>query len=180
MWTLPSDFAQPVVEFADSVDQVLVVLVDDLADDLFEHVFHGDQAGNAAVFVQHHGHVVPRPLELLQQDVDRLGLGHEVGLAQQRRPGRVRSVGPLGQFGQQVLGVENADDVVAVLVVDRDPRDGPPDDELRASCQESDMGIEIMSVRGVMISRDVTSPSSITPSIISRAPPPRALRGGPR
>ncbi len=37
------------------------------------------------------------------------------------------------------------------------------------SCQLVDKGIEIMSVRGVIICETTTSPSSMTPSIISRA-----------
>ena len=42
----------------DPFDQVVVVFVDDLADDLFQHVLDRDQARHAAELVQHHGHVV--------------------------------------------------------------------------------------------------------------------------
>src|SRR5690606_19311955 len=44
----------------------VVVLVVYLADDLLEHVLDGDQAGDAAVFIDDDGHVVARQPELLE------------------------------------------------------------------------------------------------------------------
>ena len=63
---------------AERLDQrfLAVVLVLDLADDLLDHVLHGDQAGGAAVLVDHDGHVPLGDLHLVQQLVDRLRLGH--------------------------------------------------------------------------------------------------------
>ena len=90
----------------------LVVLVGDLADDLLERVFDRHDARNAAVFVEHHGDVVAAPLKLLQQIVDGLRLGHEERLAQKLRPAARGSLVRLGQFGEQVLRVQDADDVV--------------------------------------------------------------------
>ena len=128
------DFGQglgyAVAEGANPVDQFLVVLVDDFADDFLQDVLHGNQPGDAPVFVQHHRHVVSRVLELLQQDVHRFGFGHEVGIAQQRGPGIDGLAASRGQFGQQVLGIEDAHDVVAVLLKDRDPRVARLDHEL--------------------------------------------------
>ena len=44
---------------------VVVVLVVDVADDLLEHVLDGDEAGDAAVFVDDDRHVVAREAEFL-------------------------------------------------------------------------------------------------------------------
>ena len=53
------------------------MLVADLADDLFHHVFHGDQSRRIAVFVDDGGDVVAVLLHLAQQIVHRLGFGNE-------------------------------------------------------------------------------------------------------
>ena len=49
---------------------LLVVLVLDLADDLLEQVLDRDQAGRAAVLVEHDREVDLAPLELVEQVVD--------------------------------------------------------------------------------------------------------------
>jgi hypothetical protein len=54
---------------------VEIVFVLDVADDLFQHVFDGDQAGHAAVFIDHDGHVVVVGAEVAQQHVQALGFG---------------------------------------------------------------------------------------------------------
>src|SRR3569623_3624529 len=54
-----------------------VVLVDNLADDLLEHVLNGDEARDAAVFVDDDGHVIAACAEFLEQDVEALALGGE-------------------------------------------------------------------------------------------------------
>ena len=94
-----------------------VVLVLDLADDLLDHVLHRHQAGRAAVLVDHDGDVTLGGLHVVQQVVDRLGLGDI-----DRRPHQladvdcaVRAAVAL-QVGQQVLGVQDPDDVVEALV----------------------------------------------------------------
>jgi hypothetical protein len=61
---------------------VEVVFVLDVANDLFQHVFDGDQAGDAAVFVDHDRHVIARDAEFTQQDVEALGFGDEDDRAQ--------------------------------------------------------------------------------------------------
>lgn len=94
----------------------LVEFVRDVAHDLFEDVVHGEDARGAAVFVHHDGHVVFLLLEVHQDVVDLAVLGNEQRSAQERLPGEVR----LAQVPQQVLDVEDADDVVRVLVVNGD------------------------------------------------------------
>ena len=52
------------------------VFIFDLADDFLEDVFHRDQAGDAAVFIDHNGHINMRLLHFAQQLIDRLGFRH--------------------------------------------------------------------------------------------------------
>ena len=116
------NFGRVIVDALDAFDQVLVVFVDDLADDLLQNVLDRDQARHAAEFVQHHGHVIAILLKLLQQFVQTLCLGDEVGGAQQA--GNVRSpfLRRFHQLRQQILHVQDADNVVAILVVYRNAR----------------------------------------------------------
>ena len=98
----------------------IVVFVVDLADDLFEHVLDRDQTGDAAVFVDHDRHVVARLAELAQQHVEALGFGNQHRWAQQR-VGAVRAI--VGDHAaQQVLGQQDAEDLVLVLAVHRETR----------------------------------------------------------
>ena len=78
-----------------------VELVDDLPHQLLDEVLQGDQAGGAAVLVDHHRLVELLGLHLAHQVRDPLGLGHEVGgphvdadrLGPLSRPdGRIRSL----------------------------------------------------------------------------------------
>src|SRR5579872_2285976 len=90
---------------------VEVELVFDLADDLFEHVLDRDQAGHAAVLVDDDRDMVAVAAEILQQDVQPLRFRDEnrgtQSLAHVEFIARV--------IAQQVLGQQNADDVVLVL-----------------------------------------------------------------
>ena len=52
-----------------------LVLVADVADQFFEDVFDGDQAGGAAVFVEHDRDVDLLQAEVVQQVAQRFGLG---------------------------------------------------------------------------------------------------------
>src|SRR5690606_2904293 len=73
--------------FAFGKDALLVVVVEfvfDIADDLLEHVFHGDQARNAAVLVNDDGQVIVAGAEVAQQHVQALGFGNEHRGADQR------------------------------------------------------------------------------------------------
>ena len=68
-----------------SISRLLdVVLVLDLADDLFDQVLDRDQPGRAAVLVDDDRDVHAALLHLVQQLVDLLGLGHVRRLARQR------------------------------------------------------------------------------------------------
>ena len=65
-------------ELVDLVD-VAVVLVGDLADELFDQVFERHEARDSAVLVDDHREVVRLALHLLQQGVGLHRLGHEDG-----------------------------------------------------------------------------------------------------
>ena len=63
----------------------VVVLVVDLAHDLFEHILDGDQSGHATVLVHHDRHVDPPGLHLLEQFVESFRLRDEERFAQDFR-----------------------------------------------------------------------------------------------
>ena len=44
----------------------IVVLIVDFTDDFFQHVFNGNQAGNATMFIDYNGHVVARLPEFFE------------------------------------------------------------------------------------------------------------------
>jgi hypothetical protein len=96
----------------------LVEFVLDLADDLFQHVLDGDQPGRVAELVDDDGQVVAVGAEVAQQLVEALAFGHEDRRAQQRAQVQLRR--PLQL--EQVLGHQDADDVVALAVVGRKAR----------------------------------------------------------
>ncbi len=98
----------------DGVFLGFVEFVFDVADDLFQHVFHRDQAGDAAVLVDDDGLVVAAGAELVQQHVQALGFRNEHGRAHQR----AHFDAGFQHAAQQVLGQQDADDVVAVAFVD--------------------------------------------------------------
>ncbi len=95
-----------------------VVFVFNVADDLLQHVFDGDEACHAAVFVNDDGDVVAVDAEVSQQHVQSLGFGDEYGRAQHVAHVEVF----IGIEAQQILGEQNADDVVATAFVDGEAR----------------------------------------------------------
>ena len=97
-----------------------VVLVGDLADDLLEQVFHRDEPGGAAVFVDDDRHVELLGLHLAQELGDAFRLGHEVRGAQAlaHRRGALAD----GAARDEILQEHEPDDVVGVLVVRGQPR----------------------------------------------------------
>ena len=97
-----------------------VVLVVDLAHDLFQHVLDGHQAGDAAVLVHHDRHVVARQAEFLQQQVQLLRFGNQYRRPQQLAHGAGTVVGH--HPAQQVLGQQDAQDLVLVVAVDGEAR----------------------------------------------------------
>jgi len=98
---------------------LLVELVANLADQLLEQVLERDEAGRPAVLVHHDGQVELLGLELAEQRVGPFRLGHEVGRVQASAKVEVR--GQAAQVGQQVLGVEDADDLIHGLLEHRHP-----------------------------------------------------------
>ena len=66
-----------------------VVLVANLAEDLFDEILERHEAGGAAVFVDDDGALNALMLELAQQLADELGLGHEMRGPQMIRDRRV-------------------------------------------------------------------------------------------
>ena len=101
-----------------------VVLVVDVADDLLDHVFDGHEAGDAAVFVGDDGHVHARAAELAQQHVEPLGFRHEHRGPHEFLDVERRLVGRLRREAQQILGEQDADDLLAVLVHHRESASG--------------------------------------------------------
>src|SRR5690606_17952551 len=90
----------------------------DVADDLFEQILEGDDAGGAAMLVQHDGHVRALPLHDPQYIVQGHGLGygwHRARIAGCDRPFCRNNL-------QQVLDVQHAGDVIQIALVDRIPR----------------------------------------------------------
>ena len=98
------------------------MLVADLADDLFDQVFHGDHAGHAAVFIDHDGHVQIGLLHLAQQRTYPLGLGDKMHRLHHLAHGAGARVA-IGDL-QQIMGQHDADDVINIAVVNRHARVG--------------------------------------------------------
>ncbi|MCY1231135.1 hypothetical protein D9M72_435720 [compost metagenome] len=97
---------------------VQVELILDIADDLLEHVLDRHQPGHAAVLVDDDGDMVAVDAEFAQQDIQALGFGDE-----HRRAQRFAQVeGGIGVVAQQVLGQQDADDVVTAAFIDREAR----------------------------------------------------------
>ena len=97
-----------------------VVLVTDLAEDLFDEILERHEAGGAAVLVDHDGALNALMLEFAQQLADELGLGNEMGGPQMIRDGRVALQRIAEQ--NQILDVHEAQDVVEVVAEDGNPR----------------------------------------------------------
>src|ERR1051325_8542881 len=106
----------------------LYVLVLYLADYLFEYVFDGDEAREPAVLVYHERELHVRLLHLFEELVYGLRLGHEVCVAQHRADWLVLAL--VGEVGQEVAHVYDADHVVDLLAVDGYSRVLRLDDEV--------------------------------------------------
>ena len=141
---------------------LLVVLVLDLADDLLDQVLDGDEAGRPAVLVEDDGDVDARAAAR--------GAGRRRSSTRARRPASAAASAsaaarPDLEERQQVLGVEDADDLV----------DGPRrpgcavalvDDRVDRVLDRRVVGSATMSMRGTMTSWTRWSPSSMTAWII--------------
>ena len=92
------------------------MLIVDFADEFFQHILHRDDAFSSAKFIQHNQHMRLLRLEQLQQ----------LGELQRRRGINRRfhnvhdTIHALMLTGIKILFIEDANDVIHVLVVDRD------------------------------------------------------------
>ena len=91
---------------------VFVELVFDFADDLFDQVFKGQKAADAAVFVHHDHHVVALLLQLGEQGVQAFALRYEHGGAQDVFQPEMLGI---QSVLEQVFGVQDAEYVVFVV-----------------------------------------------------------------
>src|SRR3546814_6488481 len=68
--------------------------------DLFQHIFHGYQAGNSAMFVDHDGQMIAAAAEVVQQHIQAFGFRNEYGGTHER----AQVDGRIGDGKQEVLG----------------------------------------------------------------------------
>src|SRR5215472_3081776 len=123
-----------IARFLDLRRQVLlfrIIFVHDLADDLFQKVFHRHEAGRSAVLVDDDRHRNFLRLHLAHQFVYRLVLRNSLDGTHNRTQERMLFVARDGE--QEFPIVDDSHDVVDVLFVDRDFRVTFPDDELDAA-----------------------------------------------
>ena len=121
------DFDGAVVDAFEFIGGGAFVFVGDVADDFFDDVFGGEQAGGAAVFVEDDGEVALAVAEFAEEVAEGFGAGdedrgtHEGAEVDGGFGGGIRCP-PAGgaEEGEEVLGVENADDVVEGAFVDGD------------------------------------------------------------
>ena len=104
------------------------MFVANLADNDFQQILHGGQAGGVAVFVHHDHHVRAFLLHLAHEVVHRLGFGHEADGAHQFPHAPVLAL-LFFQF-EHVAHMDEADNLVDILLEDRDARVLLRDDEL--------------------------------------------------
>ena len=97
------------------VDLLVVKLVRDFTHDFFQHVFQGDDATRAAVFVDNDRQMHLAFLKFPEKVVDFLALGHEHGGANALVPQQVVFV----KLGNEVLDVKDTDDLVGGSFVNR-------------------------------------------------------------
>ena len=104
-------------------DGVVVVFVGEFTDDLLEDVLEGDQAGDAAVFVDDDGHVEALGLHLAQHVVRGLHFDGVLGGAHHLLGAQVQVAAGGFPAGDQVFEEQDASDVVHVVADDGDARE---------------------------------------------------------
>src|SRR5690606_37251681 len=105
-----------------------IVLVGDLADQLLDEVFEGDETRSPAVFVDDDGELVTASTELGDQGVDVHRHGCEQGLGRQSTYGDVDPAITRLRDGRR--DVHAARDVVEIVVEDREASVAAPSREL--------------------------------------------------
>src|SRR5690606_21367929 len=93
---------------------ILVVFVLDFANDLFENVLHGHQAGRATVFVDDNRQMVSTAAKIPEQYVQALCFRNEYGGPHQRTQIKLR----IADGQEKVFGEQDADDIIAVAFID--------------------------------------------------------------
>ena len=102
----------------------LVMLVGDVAHDLFQQVLDGHEPIDPAIFVDHQRHMDMRRLHLLQKHADR-HRGRGMSSGRSSLPGRrARPRAPKAVFQRQILQMNQAARLVERLGIDRQPRQG--------------------------------------------------------
>src|SRR5208283_4350105 len=104
-------------------DLCLFVLIAALADDLFDQIFDRDQATDTAVLINHDGHANIVALHLAQQFAPQLGFGNEVHIGFHQVANGLAVRLDIGNL-QQVLGIDDAFDVIDIALVHRYARVG--------------------------------------------------------
>src|SRR5271166_1465891 len=97
-------------------DLWLFALVAYFAHDLFDQIFNGNHADDAAVLVNHNGHADVVALHLAQQFAAQLGFGNEVHIGLHQVAHRLAVRLNIGYL-QQVLGINDALDVIDIAFV---------------------------------------------------------------
>ena len=92
----------------------------ELTHDFLEDIFQRHDALDIPVFIYDEGDAPPIPLELHQLPVQRRGLGHEVGLLEQREKLAGTEI-VQGRCLDQAAQVQHAADVVDVVAIDGQP-----------------------------------------------------------
>ena len=101
-----------------------VVLVTDVAHDFLDNILHRHQSRGTTELVDDDGNVHLVGSELFEEVFDLLCFRNEVGGADQFLPVEVLRI---ADVEQQILGVQNAGDVVVRLFIDGDAREAATD-----------------------------------------------------
>ncbi|MNE19039.1 hypothetical protein D3C80_1121040 [compost metagenome] len=120
-------------ELADVQVVLVVILVFNFADNQFQNVFDSDQARHAAEFVNDNRHVITLGAELLQHPVYSLAFRHHHGGAQHLVDAEF--LGFRAHKRQQILGHQNAFDVIFIFADHREARVGGFDNHVQALFQ---------------------------------------------
>lgn len=120
--------------FLDDDGLLAVMLILYLADELLDDILERDDARSLSMLIGDDRHLDMESLEILQEMLDLLALGHEMGRSDE--PVEV-DLGVGAESGKEILQIDDADDLVYGSAVDRDPGISFDDDGI-------EMGIEIL------------------------------------
>ena len=93
----------------------LVVLVVDFTHDLFEDVLQRHQSARASKLIDNDGDMHLVTLELPEQVINLLGLGHEIRRTYQALPSEVLW---LRQIRQQIFDIKHTTDIILIILID--------------------------------------------------------------